>query len=389
MLNIAGFFVLVHFARPAITMILTVLSPFIMALIVAYIFNPVVLLLQRKQRMGRVGAVTATYSLILLLSVGLLSVLLPVLYVQVRNGVAAAAENLPQAIERTVRRFNIELPAEDLQSLRAMIQGKGNVEALVDRAGPAARTIANQVAKALTIVASVIVQGVSLVAGLTALFVFVVLISFYFLLDYARIGEVTRVLVPAAYRNKVFRMWGEIDRALGGYLRGQFTICILVGIMYVIGLSLLGMRSYAILIGCLAGFGNLIPYFGPIVGGVPTALWIIFGDVYSNAGSKIAALMAVALFTGMVQALDGFVFQPRIVGRSANLHPLLVLLALVVGAQFGLGGLVIAVPLAIIARVLVLELIWRPLKSHHDRTFDPAPEGETDRPPQNDLTPSG
>ncbi|MCX7718136.1 MAG: AI-2E family transporter [Candidatus Sumerlaeaceae bacterium] len=368
-LNVGGFLALAHFARPAITLILTILSPFIVALIVAYIFNPLVEALQRGHRLSRVGAVAVTYALLVALATAFLSVVLPVLYVQVRSGVAALTEHLPRAAEQIITRLNIEVPKEDLQSLRQMLQDPNALDTIAQRAGPAARLITAQTAKAVGLAASAFAYGVSLMVGLTGLFVFIVLISFYFLLDYARIGAVSRVLIPAAYREQVFRIWGEIDRALGGYLRGQFTICIIIGVMYTVGLTMLGMRSYAILIGCLAGLGNLIPYFGPIVGGVPAALWVIFSDLYPTAGAKIAGLMGIAVFTGVIQALDGFVFQPRIVGRSANIHPLLVLLALVVGAQFGLGGLIVAVPLAIVARVLVLELLWRPLKSTYDRSY--------------------
>jgi len=69
--------------------------------------------------------------------------------------------------------------------------------------------------------------------------------------------------------------------------------------------------------------------------------------------------LVVALFA-LIQALDGFVFQPRIVGKSSNLHPLLVMLALLIGAQFGLGAMIVAVPIACVGQVLFKELVWTP-----------------------------
>jgi predicted PurR-regulated permease PerM len=197
--------------------------------------------------------------------------------------------------------------------------------------------------------------------GLFAFLSFVVVITFYFLLDYSRMEFVARVLLPDDRESRVFALWERIDRALGGFLRGQLLVGFSVGVLYTLALVALGMKQYAVLIGFMAGLGNLIPYVGPIVGGVPTALWVIFSDRFATGEGKMIGLGLVLLLTVAIQSIDGFFLQPRIVGKNAELHPLLVLLALLIGSQFGLGGMIIAVPMAIIAKTVLKELWWDPL----------------------------
>ena len=96
---------------------------------------------------------------------------------------------------------------------------------------------------------------------------------------------------------------------------------------------------------------------------MPAGLWVIFGDTYATGQEKLIGVGIIVAFSVAVQSLDGFFLQPRIVGKNAELHPLLVLLALLIGAQFGLGGMIVAVPLAIMVRVVLKELWWDPLEN--------------------------
>jgi predicted PurR-regulated permease PerM len=162
---------------------------------------------------------------------------------------------------------------------------------------------------------------------------------------------------------------------LGGFLRGQLIVCVIIGILYSIALMALGMKQYALLIGFAAGFGNLIPYVGPVIGAIPTILWIVFGNAYDTSTSKILGIGIVLGVSVAIQTLDGFFLQPRIVGKSAGLHPLVVLAALVIGAQVGLGGLILAVPVAIVIRVLVRELWWTPLLARRAQESEQEKDG--------------
>ena len=125
---------------------------------------------------------------------------------------------------------------------------------------------------------------------------------------------------------------------------------------------------------CSRASENLIPYFGPIVGAVPTILWIVFGNTYDDVSSKMFGIFGVLLLTVVLQSLDGWVFQPKIVGANADLPPLLVLLALLVGVQFGLIGMILAVPSAVVLRALITEIWWNPLIAEAQAAGLPTPK---------------
>lgn len=347
--------------QPAISLVLNVLLPFIVALTIAYIANPLVRLLQWHLRLGRLGAVLVTYFIIIGVTITAVIILAPVIYDQFSagvEGVRSGIQKLPDMIDGAAERMRLRLRSEDLDQLKQLFRGRINVDDMATKAGPIAQGIYNQAMDWAGIAAKWTVVGVSLLLGGVAFITFVLMITFYFLLDYGNISRIVRTILPLHLERKVFSTWHKVDEALGGLLRGQLIVCVLISILYTIALVALGMKQYAVLIGLLAGFGNLIPYFGPIVGAVPTALWVLFSDHYDTGNEKMLAVGAVLLFSVLIQSIDGFFFQPRIVGQSANLHPVAVILALLVGAQFGLGGLILAVPTMVIVRVLVKEYWW-------------------------------
>lgn len=348
--------------QPAIEFVLNVLSPFIVALIVAYIFNPVVTWLQRRFNIGRIGSVLITYAIILCITVGFFAILVPILYGQLRDSITNLITNFPSVMDRASRWLKLRVSPDELAQAREFIRQNVDFGSLSGKASSAAAAVTHSAVDTTRLITRVIGTTVSVTLGFFAFVTFVVVICFYFLLDYSRFEHVARVLLPDDKEGPVFRTWAKIDTALGGYLRGQLIVATTIGVLYTIGLICMGMKQYAILIGFLAGFGNMIPYLGPVLGGVPAALWVLFGDYYATGESKLIAIGVIVLFSVAVQSLDGFFLQPRIVGKNAELHPLLVLLALLVGAQFGLGGMIVAVPLAIMARVVLKEYWWEPLE---------------------------
>jgi predicted PurR-regulated permease PerM len=158
-----------------------------------------------------------------------------------------------------------------------------------------------------------------------------------------------------------------MDAAMGGFLRGQLTVSAIVGGLFAIGLFGIGfvgfpaLRNYCVLIGTLSAIGGFIPYLGPVMGVTPAVLIVLMsGDV--SWATRLITLAAVFSLFVVIQMVEGFVLQPRIVGKGAGLHPLVVMLALIVGAQFGIGGMVVAVPVASMVRVLIREFYWLPIE---------------------------
>ncbi len=358
-LSIAGLLaVMLYYARPAIEFVLTVLSPFIVALIVAYIFNPIVNWLQRRFKLGRISGVVITYGLILTITAGFFAILLPILYGQLRTGITSIVSNSPDVMAKASTWLRLHVSSAELDQARELLKRNVDLSAITGRAGDAV----GQAFDTTRFITKAIGTTIGVIIGFFAFVSFVVVICFYFLLDYNRFEHIARVLLPEDKESKVFTIWARIDEALGGFLRGQLIVATTVGVLYTIALMLMGMQEYAVLVGFLAGFGNMIPYLGPVIGGVPTALWILFGNTYSTGDEKMIGIGIIILFSIAVQSLDGFFLQPRIVGKNAELHPLLVLLALLIGAQFGLGGMIIAVPAAIMLRMILKEVWWDPLE---------------------------
>jgi predicted PurR-regulated permease PerM len=185
---------------------------------------------------------------------------------------------------------------------------------------------------------------------------FVAMLTFYLLVDFASLRGAMEVICPPKWRARFFDVLDKADVAVGGFIRGQLTVAFLVGLLAMIGLFLLGMKQYAVLIGVIAGMGNLIPFFGPVIGGTPAILYVLFSESYSE--DRLLFLGLTLGWFVMIQTLEGLVFQPYIVGSAARLHPVVVIMAVVIGVQFGFIGALLALPVTCILRVLLKEFYW-------------------------------
>ncbi|HEV3158352.1 MAG TPA: AI-2E family transporter, partial [Candidatus Baltobacteraceae bacterium] len=157
-------------------------------------------------------------------------------------------------------------------------------------------------------------------------------------------------LVPQRNRVKVTAIARDLDRVLGGFVRGQVLIGFVIGACITVMLLLTHVR-YAVLIGVMAGVLNVIPYIGSIAGFFPAVTLALFDDGWQHA------LLVGFLFVAIFQ-LDGHFITPRIVSESVGLSPLMVIIAILIGGELhGIPGMFIAVPVAAILRVLVLHAL--------------------------------
>lgn len=171
---------------------------------------------------------------------------------------------------------------------------------------------------------------------------------FYLLRDFDILRARFYALLPPHWRPIVADWLGEIDHALGGFLRGQFTIALILATIYAVGLALMGVPLGALL-GIIAGLANLVPYMSIVAGLVPTLVLFLLSEAPSVGG----VLGIVLLFIGG-QLLEGVYLSPRIMGRETGLHPVVVLVAILVGGTlFGLLGIVLAVPFTAVLQVVL------------------------------------
>jgi predicted PurR-regulated permease PerM len=200
--------------------------------------------------------------------------------------------------------------------------------------------------QAATHVFSVVVSA----ASILALFVVIPVVALYMLLDVDNMRRALLVRIPARARSRVAKIALECNAALGGFIRGQLLVAAIVGALVIALLELLRV-PYAILIGIFAGLIEVIPYLGATVG----AVFGILVALLSN-GWESAVLVLIGFV--VINQLDGHVIYPFVVGGSIGLSPLVVILALLTGGElFGLPGLVIAIPIAVLIKVLLANLL--------------------------------
>jgi predicted PurR-regulated permease PerM len=183
------------------------------------------------------------------------------------------------------------------------------------------------------------------VGGMLLDIVLALVISFYLLLDGQRIRERSLALIPSQHRPKAVFLQDNVARVLGGYLRGQLVLALIIGVAAGVGTALLGL-PYAVVIGVLAGLFELVPMFGPILSVIPAALVALF--------MPFPTVIWVLLFFLVIQQVENNVLAPRISGHAVGLHPLGAMFALLAGFQLaGLLGALFAVPLAGVLWVLL------------------------------------
>lgn len=169
-------------------------------------------------------------------------------------------------------------------------------------------------------------------------------VTFYILKDFKLIEKTVITFVPKKRRKEMIRLVKDIDEALGNYIRGQLLVASIVGIMAYIGYMIIGL-PYSLFLAFIVAITDIIPYLGPFLGAAPA---IIVG--LSISWKMGLTVLAVNL---MVQALESNVFAPQIVGKSLHIHPLFIILSLLVGGEIGgIAGLILAVPIFAILKVI-------------------------------------
>ncbi len=180
------------------------------------------------------------------------------------------------------------------------------------------------------------------------------IIAFYLLKDKeyfaSAYSEVMELLISRKYNQGFHHFMRDIDRVISQFIRGQLLDGLIVGIITAIVLSIIGLE-FAVVIGMIAGIANVIPYFGPIIGMIPAVIVGLLSD------SPIKALFAVIAML-VIQQIDGAVISPKVVGDSVGLHPVFVIISIIIGGSyFGLLGMVIAVPAAAVIKLLLGRLL--------------------------------
>jgi predicted PurR-regulated permease PerM len=321
-----------------------VLAPFVAALALGYVLDPVVGRLQ-KFHMSRLVAtliITAIFVFVVVVTVFFVA---PVLGRQL----IGLAESLPGYVSKLQSLFSDEA-ASLLQKyggdwleklgLNTAPSPDSIQKSIGDLVGQGAQWVGNFM-KSLW-------SGGQALVGVVSLAVITPVVTFYLLLSWPDMTSVIRGLIPPRHRATVFELSGEIDRALSGFLRGQSLVCLFLGLWYGVGLTVIGL-NFGFLIGISAGFLSFIPYVGSLMALVLSAVVAIV------QGWPSLGLFGLAMaVVGTGQFLEGNVLSPKLVGGSVGLHPVWLIFALLAFASlFGFAGMILAVPLAAATGVLI------------------------------------
>jgi predicted PurR-regulated permease PerM len=184
------------------------------------------------------------------------------------------------------------------------------------------------------------------------IFVLAPIIAFYLLVDLPHIRKVAQSLVPENARGDVMVVARRLNRAIGGYFRGQLAIAFIVGTMASIGLAIIGLPFW-IIVGMIAGLFNMIPLIGPWVGAIPGIV------IALTTGGGISQAVGVAIVMTIAQQIDNHFISPLVMQRAVKLHPAVVMMALLAGGTLGgFFGLLLAVPVTAVLKIISSHL-WR------------------------------
>ena len=310
-----------------------ILLPFIAAALLAYLGDPLVDRLE-KLRLSRTMAVTVVFLLIFAILVPLLVFLIPLL----KEQLGALLSQLPDYVDWLVTnvqpmlqtKLGMSLPPLEIELLKETFTKEwtntgGFLKGLL-------RTMSH--------------SGL-IVAGWLANIVLIPVITFYLLRDWDLLVAYVRDILPRSIEGKVTQMARESDEVLGAFLRGQMLVMLALGVIYSIGLRIVGVE-FSLLIGLFAGLLSFIPYMGLIVGVLVAGIAVLFQT------HDATNLLWVLLVFGVAQLIEALFLTPVLVGDRIGLHPVAVIFAVLAGGQlFGFFGILLALPVFAVLAVLL------------------------------------
>ncbi|WP_321836624.1 AI-2E family transporter [Pseudomonas kulmbachensis] len=322
-----GFVLFVYFLHP-------ILTPFLVAIVLAYMFDPVV---DRLERLGlsRAWGTITVFTLFTVILMTLLLVLVPLLAKQLLKLYQLA----PQVLDWLQH------------TAMPWVQAKLGLSDSFWKFDKIKAAITENMGQATDIVGIVLSQATAsslVLIGLLANLVLIPVVAFYLLRDWNIMMARIRDLLPRSRADQIVSLAKECHDVLGAFVRGQLLVMLALGVIYSAGLMLVGLEL-GLLIGLMAGLAAIVPYMGFIIGigaALVAGLFQFGGDLYPMIGIVVVFMVG--------QALEGMVLTPLLVGDRIGLHPVAVIFAILAGGElFGFTGVLLALPLAAVIMVLV------------------------------------
>ncbi|GFN33576.1 AI-2E family transporter [Paenibacillus xylaniclasticus] len=303
-----------------------VLAPFFIAMIISYVLNPIVTLLSDR-KMPRTVAVLLIYAVFCTSLIVVLMNVIPMFMEQLQ-------ELNKHAPELTMRAKNL---VDDL-----------NNSMLPDSIQTGINNSIYKMEKKLSESVFDLVNNIGAMVNVLFILFIIPFLSFYILKDFEVFERTVITYVPKSHRQHTVRLLKDIDAALGSYIRGQFLVCLIVGVLAYLGYWIIGM-PYPLLLAAVVAVTNVIPYLGPFFGAAPALLM--------SATISIKMMILVVVVNTLCQILESNVVSPQVVGRTLHMHPLSIIFALLVGGELaGIAGMILAVPIFAALKVIVQHI---------------------------------
>lgn len=319
-----------------------IILPFVLGGAIAYLLDPVADRLEAAG-LSRALSVTVISVLALLIFVILILLVIPTLVTQTTQLIESAPEILQTLQASLSERFPQLL--DESSTIRQQLVKFG--EMIQSRGGELINGVLNSALGLINIAVLVVIVPV---------------VAFYLLLDWDNMVAKIDDMLPRDHATTVRKLASEIDNTLASFIRGQGTVCLVLGLYYAIALMIVGL-NFGIVVGFIAGLITFIPYVGALVGGILAiglALFQYWGSVEVVDGETVTyatnwfRIGIVAVIFAIGQFLEGNILTPKLVGSSVGLHPVWLLFALsVFGSLFGFVGMLVAVPVAAMIGVLI------------------------------------
>ena len=313
-----------------------VVLPFIAAFLVAYLFSPLVDKLHRigLPRWLSIGIVFIGIGVIVTLAIWYVVPLVWQQLIYARDSIPAGIHWLNYTFLPWVSQtFNVEAMEIDTEQISKVVMEYIQTNYSAD--------------SIQSVVLRVAQSGLNFIQ-IGGVVVLIPIIAFYFLLDWDRMLESLRRLIPRHYEKTTLGIVGECHNVLGAFVKGQFLVMFLLGVVYAVGLQLIGLEV-GLIIGMIAGLASIIPYLGFGVGIIAAVIATLF-----QFGIDWTHLALVIIVFMIGQAIEGYILQPFLLGDKIGLSPVAVVFAVLAGAQLaGFLGMLIALPVAAVIVVLL------------------------------------
>lgn len=284
-----------------------------------------------KYKFPRVVAVLIVYLIFFGFLFGFFYFFLPPVLSEMINFLAVLPEYLKQFDATTPFNQGVSLGTESVANTFSVTGVVNNLRALFSN------------------VSESFLATVSFVFGGVLSFVLIIVFSFYFAMQETGIDDFLQIITPVKYQKNIISLWKRSQVKIGLWMQGQLILAVIVGMLVYLGLTILGVK-YALLLAVIAAIFELIPVFGPILSAIPATI-IGFVD-----GGVTIGLLVMGLYV-IIQQFENHLIYPLVVTKVVGVPPLLVILALLVGAQLaGFLGIILSVPFAAVLQEFVSDL---------------------------------